>query len=88
MKIHAQKLALATAAVVAVLYGACWAVVLALPDAAMSLTQDMLHMKVEHVEWHMTPRSLLIGAFAWAIAAGGMAGLVGALYNRLCQTAN
>lgn len=88
MKIHAQKLALATAAVVAVLYAACWAFVLALPAAAMSLTEDMLHMRMENVEWHMTPRSLLIGAFAWAIAAGGAAWLVGAIYNRLCRVAS
>lgn len=88
MKIHAQKLALATSVVVAALYAACWAVVLALPDAAMSLTEDMLHMRMENVEWHMTPRSLLIGAFAWAIAAGGTAWLVGAFYNRLCKAAS
>lgn len=88
MKIHAQKLGLATAAVVAVLYGACWAVVLALPEAAMSLTEDMLHMRMENVEWHMTPRSLLVGALAWAIAAGGTAWVVGALYNRLCKAAS
>lgn len=82
-KIHAEKLALATLLVVAVLYAVCWGVVLALPEAAMSLTEDMLHMRMESVEWHMTPRSLLLGAAGWGVAAGGTAWLVGKLYNRL-----
>ena len=86
-RIYAEKLAMATALVVAVLYAVCWGVVLALPEVAMSLTEDMLHMRMESVEWHMTPTSLLLGAVAWAIAAGGTAWLVGKLYNRLCSEA-
>jgi 2TM family of unknown function (DUF5676) len=73
MKIHGQELALATS------------VVVAFPDAAMSLTEDTLHLRMENVEWDMTPRSLLIGEFAWAIAAGGAAWGGGALYDRLCK---
>ena len=84
-EIHAEKLALATSLVVAVLYAACWGVVLALPEVAMSLTEDMLHMRMESVEWQMTPRSFLLGAVAWAIAAGGTVWLIGKLYSRLCR---
>jgi len=84
-RIHSEKLALATALVVVVLYAVCWVVVLALPEVAMSLTEDMLHMRMESVKWHMTPRSLLLGAAAWGVAAGGTAWLVGKLYNRLCS---
>lgn len=82
-KIHAEKLALATSLVVAILYAACWGAVRALPEATMSLTEDMLHMRVEGAKWNMTPRSLLLGAVAWAIAAGGTVWLVGKTYNRL-----
>jgi len=84
-KIHSDKLALATALVVAVLYAVCWGGVLALPEVAMSLTEDMLHMRMYGVEWHMTPKSLLLGAAAWGVAAGGTVWLVGRLYNRLCR---
>ena len=85
MNINASKLALSVAIVAAVTYAACWALVAVMPDAAMTMTEDMLHMHMADVTWHLTPRSLLLGTAAWAALAGGVAWLIGKLYNSLCS---
>ena len=85
MKLHARKLALATAVVAAVPYVACWLIVAALPAASTTMTENMLHMQLDHLAWKLTARSLIIGAVAWALSAGGAVWLVGMLYNRMCR---
>ena len=85
MKIQAEKLALATSVVVAILFAACWAIVRAMPDAAMALTEDMFHMQMDEVAWKLTPGSLLLGTAAWAVSSGVTVWLIGKLYNRLCH---
>ncbi len=84
-EIRSGRLALATSLVVAGLYVACWGLVLAIPEPAMALTEDMLHMRMQGAEWNMTPRSLVLGGAAWVAIAGGAAWLIGRVYNRLCR---
>ena len=88
MKVHAQKLAVAAAAVGAILYVACWALVAAMPEAAMAVTESMLHMSVDGATWQLSASSLLGGAFAWAILCGGGVWATAALYNRLLGDAD
>lgn len=88
MKIHAQKLGFAAAVVATVLYIVCWALVAAMPAAAMGVTESMLHMRLEGVSWNMSASSLLGGAGAWAIVSGGGVWATAALYNRFSGGAN
>lgn len=83
MKIQADRLALASAAVAAILYAACWAIVAVLPGVAMSVTENMLHMHLDTLALKMTAGSLLVGSVAWAAATGAAVWLVGTLYNRI-----
>lgn len=88
MKIHAHKLGLAAAVVATVLYIACWALVAAMPGAAMGVTESMLHMRLDGASWKMSTSSLLGGAVAWAVVSGGGVWATAALYNRLLGGAN
>lgn len=83
MKIHAQKLGLAAAAVATILYVVCWALVAAMPGAAMSVTESMFHMSMEGATWQMSASSLFGGGVAWALVCGGGVWATAALYNRL-----
>lgn len=83
MKLHPHKLALSTAVVVAFLYAACWLIVVALPDASMTMTEHMLHMRMDQSAWNMTAQSLFVGALAWAVTAALTVWLVVVLYNKL-----
>lgn len=85
MRLEANNLAFAVAVVVAAVYAACWALVAVAPEPAMTVTEDMLHMRMESVTWNMTARSLFLGMAAWAVAAGAAAWLVAVFYNRLCR---
>jgi len=87
MKIQADRLALASALIAAILYAVCWMIVAVVPGIAMSVTEDMFHMHLDSVEWKMTAGSLLVGTLAGAAATGAAVWLVGILYNRIRRTA-
>ena len=84
MQLHAQKLAFAAATTAAFLFIACWLLVAALPGAASTATEHMLHVSMENIAWKMSLVGLVLGTLSWSVGAGAAAWLAATLYNRLC----
>ena len=84
MQLQAPKLALAAAITAALLFIACWLLVAALPGAATTATEYMLHVSMDSIEWDMSPGGLVLGTLSWSLGTGAAAWLMAALYNRFC----
>lgn len=78
---------MATAA--AMFTGAAWTVCAALvalaPGPALWVTEQMLHADLSHTQWNLTPRSFLVGLFAWMFLVWASVAATGWLYRALPQ---
>ena len=84
MQLQAPKLAFAAALTAALIFIACWLLVAAMPDAASTATEHMLHASMDNIEWNMSFVGLALGTLSWSLGAGVAAWLMATLYNRFC----
>lgn len=84
MQLQAPKLAFAAAITAALLFTACWLLVAALPGAATTATEHMLHVSMDDIEWNMSLVGFALGTLSWSLGTGAAAWLMATLYNKLC----
>lgn len=83
MKLVALKFGIASAISAAVLWVICSAFVILMPEMMLSLSGDMLHMRLHDMGWHLTLAGVTKGLIAWCVVAGITGWLLAAIYNRL-----
>lgn len=83
MKLSSKMFGLAAAAAFAILWVLCSLIVLALPNASMTVTGHMVHADLSGWQWDMRLSGIVIGLVAWSVVAGAAAWLTAAIYNRL-----
>lgn len=81
--IYPKKFAAASALTAAILWIACSALVVAMPDSMWQMTGHMLHVEMTKINWSMNWLGFCVGLVAWA-GLSGLAGLMLAtVYNAL-----
>lgn len=85
MQLNANKLGLAMASTVAVLWIVCSLLILALPSMSMSLSGYMMHTDMSGVAWDMRVTGLFFGLVLWAICAYVSGWLLATFYNALSK---
>lgn len=83
MAIDANKLFLATAAVFALLWVVCSALVAAFPDMMLAATGYMVHAEFETFRWSLTLPGLIGGLVLWALVPAVAVWLVATMYRRM-----
>lgn len=81
MRISASKLAVAAGLAAALLWTLCALFVAAMPDMAMGMFADMVHLKLNGIQWSMTLGGFAIGLVNWVVVAASFAWLTAAAYN-------
>ncbi len=85
MTLNANKLALATVIVFAVLWIICSALVALMPNVMLTLTGYMVHAEFETFRWSLTGAGVIGGLVLWSLIPGITVWLVAAAYNRLAS---
>ena len=83
MKLDANKLALATGIVSAVIWIICSALVSVMPGGMMQMSGHMLHANLDTMQWTMTWTGFVIGLILWTVVSAVVVWAVAAVYNRL-----
>lgn len=86
MKLDANRLALAFAAATALLWVVCSALVAMAPDTMLTMSEHMVHGKVDNFVWTLTWTGFLLGLVCWVLWAGAAGWLIGRLYNLLAKS--
>ena len=83
MTLNANRLALATVIVFAVLWVVCSALVAVLPGMMLTATGFMVHSQLETFRWSLTVTGFVGGLVLWSLISGITVWLVAVVYNRL-----
>jgi membrane associated rhomboid family serine protease len=83
MLLNANKLGLAAALAVAIIWIVCSVLVMLLPQAMIGVTGDMMHADLSSMQWQMHLSGLLIGLVAWSLTAGFAGWLIALIYNKM-----
>lgn len=83
MPLNEAKFGIACAITAALLWALCSILVLAMPSLMLSVTEAMVHMQLQEMEWHLNLEGVLVGLLAWVIGAGFSGWLLASIYNRL-----
>ncbi|WP_330961278.1 DUF5676 family membrane protein [Photobacterium sp. 53610] len=83
MKINAFKFGIACAITASVFWIICSVLVMAMPSMMMSMSGDMVHMRLDDIGWHLTWAGVVKGLVAWFVIVGGAGWLLASIYNRL-----
>ena len=83
MTLNANKLFLATAAVFALLWIICSALVGLAPGMMLTATGYMVHAELETFRWSLTGAGFIGGLLLWSLVPGITVWLVAAAYNRM-----
>jgi hypothetical protein len=83
MELNANRIFLATALAVGIVWLVCVAFVAAVPGGMMSMTGHMLHADTQHMSWTMNLTGVVVGLIAWSMSIGAIAWLGAVIYNWL-----
>lgn len=83
MKFDAAKLGLSTGIIFGIVWIICSVFVVIVPTGMMQLSGMMIHGNMGNLGWTMNWAGFLFGLVMWSLLAGGLAGAIAALYNRL-----
>ena len=83
MKLDANRLAMAVAAVTAFLWVVCSSFVAFAPETAMEMTGHMVHADLSELSWSLTWGGVVMGLVWWTGLAAVTAWFVARTYNRL-----
>ena len=83
MTLNALKFGMASAITAAILWLACSLLVMLIPAMMLSVSGEMVHMRLNEMGWHLTFTGVVVGLVAWSVSAGIAGWLLAAIYNRL-----
>ena len=83
MKLNAIKFGLASAVSASIIWLVCSLLVVIMPGMMMSMSGDMVHMKLNDMGWNLSLFGVIFGMLGWAIIAGTMGWTLASIYNRL-----
>lgn len=83
MRINATAFGLASAAVAAVSWILCSAIVGMIPGPMMNMSGHMVHANLEGMNWTLTFSGVVIGLVVWSLFAGLFAWALAVIYNLL-----
>ena len=81
MNINPIKLGISSAAVFALFWVICSAIVYFVPEQMMLMTGHMAHVNLSDMHWTLTWSGFFIGLVSWAGIAGVTAWLIATIYN-------
>ncbi len=88
MKLDANRLFVAVAASVAVVWLICVVLVGVAPGGMMSMSGHMMHADFQGMSWSMSPYGIFAGLIGWSLSAGALAWLAATIYNFLGRNAD
>jgi 2TM family of unknown function (DUF5676) len=83
MKLNANRLFVAVALSVALVWLVCALLVGVAPGGMRTMSGHMMHNGSYAMGWSMNPAGILVGLFVWSLSAGALAWLVATIYNFL-----
>ena len=86
--IYTKQFALACAVTAALLWSACSALVLLMPQSMMQMTAHMFHADLSQTIWTLTWLGFCIGLVSWSVFSGITGALLAVIYNRLSISEN
>ncbi len=83
MRINPVAFGLASAAVAAIFWLLCSAIVGMMPGPMMNMSGHMVHANLEGMNWTLTFSGVLVGLIVWSLFAGLFGWALATIYNLL-----